>query len=596
VTPIGPDDDRIAKLLTLHGNWQIRKRIKNFKRELGHRGMLLFNLFGDFVVDSYWDPVQRSNQHEVLTADDFGCAYTHVSTMPDLSDVPWRWKLLHKSASDLRSMAEGWEDVETVLERIPPAWGSEIASILSETVDKIVGLDKTSYTRGEYVLVQYEGWLNLPGQKKDRFCRVIVDRETRTPVFMDIYERPDPYDKKRFELQSQQREQWMAQMQEYQAVLMLQEQVAQQAVEAAMMSQDQEMATQSVLQARQIAEQPPPEPPPMPEWMNEDPSAEPEPVRYTPIHMKTHFVNIEPVMGVLGFGMGRVLSDQNRIANIGLQAFIDQAFFANFPTFLAKNDVQFENGKLELQPGKINKVLGATDLRTDVVPFKFGEANPQLLELVDRFSRYGNSATNTPEVLSGEAGKSGETMGGINARLEQATKMLSVPTGKYADGLTQVLINNGILNSIFMPPEEFFFVNNHDPMIGQLGPQQFRVMRDMYDRPFDVEISADLKFISNTQRIAEADSLVQLPQAVPALAGNLAFQYATVVKALEARNRFDLIPLLGPQPPIPQMFGLPSLPQPQPMPGSGGQSPSGGQQPAQGPAGPAQRGTPQGTP
>lgn len=595
VTPIGPDDDRVAKLLALHGNWQIRKRIKNFKREIGHRGLLIYNLFGDFVVDSYWDPVRRSNQHEVLTADDFGCAYSHVSTMPDLSDVPWRWKLIHKSAADLRAMVGLWEDVDTVLDMIPPAWGSEISSILSETIDKIVGVNKTSYTKGDYVLVQYEGWLNLPGQKKDRFCRLIVDRATRTPVFLDIYERPDPYDKKRFELQNTQREQWLGQLQEYQAVLQLQDEVQQQAMGLALTSPDAgEGATQAVLMARQLGEQPTPEPPPMPEWMKGDPAREPDPVLYTPIHMKTHFVNIEPVMGFFGMGIARVQADQNRTANIGLSAFIDQAWFANFRTFLAKGDIQFENGKLDIRPGIINRVHGANDLRTDIVPLEFGEANAQLLKVVEMMREFGNSASNTPEVLSGAEGKSGETMGGISARLEQATKMLSVPTGKYADGVTQVLINNGILNAIFMPEEEFFFVNNHDPLVGQLGWQQFKVLREMYDRPFDVEISADLKFISNQQRIAEADSLVQLPNAVQALQGNLAFQYETVVKALEARNRFDLIPLLGARPPTPQMFGMPSIPAPMPpgAPSGGQQSPGGAMQKSGGPAGPAQRGTP----
>jgi hypothetical protein len=56
VTPIGPDDERTAKLLSLHGNWQIRKRIKDFKRQVGHRGLLIFDLFGDVTCHSYWDP------------------------------------------------------------------------------------------------------------------------------------------------------------------------------------------------------------------------------------------------------------------------------------------------------------------------------------------------------------------------------------------------------------------------------------------------------------------------------------------------------------------------------------------------------------
>ena len=92
------------------------------------------------------------------------------------------------------------------------------------------------------------------------------------------------------------------------------------------------------------------------------------------------------------------------------------------------------------------------------------------------------------------------------------------------------------------------------------------VGREMYDRPYDVEISADLKFTSTSQRISEADALVQLPQAVPELAGNFAFKHAVISKAFEARNRFDLIGLMGQPPPPPEMFGLPTSP-PAPPPG-----------------------------
>src|ERR1041384_2291421 len=121
--------------------------------------------------------------------------------------------------------------------------------------------------------------------------------------------------------------------------------------------------------------------------------------------------------------------------------------------------------------------------------------------------------------------------------------MLSVPTGKYADFLSQVLENNAALNAIFLDDAELFSVNKHDPMLGPMGQQVFSVGREMYDRPYDVEISADLKFTSTSQRISEADALVQMPNAVPELAGNFAFKHAVISKSLEARNRFDLINL-----------------------------------------------------
>jgi len=146
-----------------------------------------------------------------------------------------------------------------------------------------------------------------------------------------------------------------------------------------------------------------------------------------------------------------------------------------------------------------------------------------------------------------------------------------------------VLENNAALNAIFLDDAEFFSVNNHDPALGPMGQQTFSVGREMYDRPYDCEISADLKFTSTQQRISEADALVQMPQAVPELGGNFAFKHAVISKSFEARNRYDLVALLGAPPQAPQQFGVPTSP-PMPPPGMA---------PPPGPGGPPPGGPPQ---
>lgn len=577
VTPLGPDDERTARLLSLHGNWQIRKRIKDFKRQVGHRGLLIFDLFGDVTCHSYWDAQRKSNRHEILTANEFVCANAHVSVMPDYSDVPWVAKILRLDAHELRSMDKAWEEVATTLKGLPPQWAeTEIGSELRDVVDKSIGIDSSAYKAGSYEIIQYEGWLNLPGQDRDRYCQVILDKATQTVLKLGIHERVDPYDKRRFEFEMQELERYQqAQMERQQYMQELE------ATKLSALSMGHEMgpdqASQAILMARALEEAPLPPEPPMPAWMNGDPMAQPLPPEYVPIRMFAHGVNIEPLQGTIGLGTGSIHAAQNKAANIALSMFIDQGTLGNFKNFLAKGDVRFPD-KLRIEPGKVHKVEGAVDLSKDVIPLDFGEANPQLIQLVEMLVRFGNTVSNTPEVLSGESGKSGETAQGISARIEQATKMLSVPTGKYADFVTVILQNNAALNAIFMPDVEWFSVLNHDPTVGEIGQQQFQVGREMYDRPYDVEISADLKFTSTAQRISEADALVQLPNAVPELQGNFAFRHAVISKSLEARNRFDLISLLGAAPQPPQMFGMPTSP---PAPPPGMAPPPGG--PPQGP-------------
>jgi len=594
VTPLGPDDEHTAKLLTLHGNWQIRKRIKDFKRQVGHRGLLIFDLFGDVTCHSYWDPQHRSNRHEILTANEFVCANAHVSTMPDYSDVSWVAKIRYMDGHELRKMDGAWEDVGATLQNLPPDWDDPtITQELREAVDKTTGVDSTAYQKGQYRIIQYEGWLNLPGQDRDRYCAALIDYTTNNVLKLNIHERTDPYDRRRFEFQQKQLQQYQAAQQEIAAFEQEREATEMAALDLAhSVDPNSDGPAQGIAMANAIAEMPPPQGLPMPDWMRGDPEAQPEPPLSVPIRLFAHGVNIEPIHGILGLGVGSILAPHNRAANIALSMFIDQGTLGNFKNFLAKGDLRLP-ATFSIEPGKIHKVEGATDLGKDIIPLDFGQANPQLLTLIELLSKLGNTVSNTPEVLAGEAGKSGETAQGLGARIEQATKMLSVPTGKYADFLSQVLENNAALNAIFLEDSEFFSVNNHDPALGPMGQQSFQVGRDMYDRPYDVEITADLKFTSTGQRISEADALVQMPNAVPAMAGNFAFVYETVKKSLEARNRYDLVATLGGPPPPPQLFGAPTSP-PAPPPGMapppgsppapGGPPPGGGQpnQPPQG--------------
>ncbi|HEY3497144.1 MAG TPA: hypothetical protein VGK73_20740, partial [Polyangiaceae bacterium] len=279
VTPIGPDDERTAKLLSLHGNWQIRKRIKDFKRQVGHRGLLIFDLFGDVTCHSYWDPQRRSNRHEILTANEFVCANTHVSTMPDYSDTSWVAKVLYMDGHELRKMEGTWEDLDTTLKQLPPAWDEgTISHELRDMVDKSLGVDSTAYQKGQYRLIQYEGWLNLPGQERDRYCKLVIDLQTSTVLSLAIHERVDPYEKRRYEFQMKELERYRAGQQE---VAAFQQEL--QAAQASAVALSQPLAgqgdapTQAILAARQLAEMPPPPEPVMPDWMMGNPQAEPEP-------------------------------------------------------------------------------------------------------------------------------------------------------------------------------------------------------------------------------------------------------------------------------------------------------------------------------
>jgi len=129
------------------------------------------------------------------------------------------------------------------------------------------------------------------------------------------------------------------------------------------------------------------------------------------------------------------------------------------------------------------------------------------------------------------------------------------------------------------------------------------VGKALYQRDYRVELRADLRFTSDAQRVQEADEALSLAVTVPALANNLSFWWQACKNCLEARNQWELLQRLGPEPPAPVFFGGPT-----PMPGMGvipgapmgqqapqpGQAGQAGQAGSQGPQGTEARPPPQG--
>lgn len=564
VAPLGPDDEEIAKLLTLHGNWQIRNQIPDFRRQM-MRGMLAYFVTGDTVFYSWWDELREQNRHELVTVDEFVVPYV-TSTMPDFSDVPFRVRILNKYKADL-IRTEGWIDVDKVLE-MEPSQDDEPEKTLKRATKEVFDVEETEKA-APYRFLQYEGWFELnpdspaAAKKGDlHFYRVIVDLRTRRVMEITLLEEPDWQDKLRYQSQMEERQSYLSQVDAFNQTLATQQQMMSQVQETAdqmqmHMAPEQTQNIQDNLdQAAQIHAQA--QPPVRPSWMMTD-DALPKPLKMVPVHMFTHMVNIEPPDGSLGLGQGRILADFNRAANTAASQFTDAATLANCWSVILADGVQFDK-PFEISPGGVNKATGATgqNIRESIIELKPGPANPQLMELVQLMDTKGQAAMQAPSVLSGEAGKSGEPYRGLLARIEQATKQLSVPTRRFADGLEQILKNNAKLNAQFLKDEEIFHVAEGRGLI----PQQLKVGRAMYERNYHVEIRADLRFTAQTQKTQEADELLALYRSVPQLENNFCLLYHILKMCLQSRDQDALVQCLGPQPPYPPtLAGFPPPPQ-----------------------------------
>ena len=610
VLPVGPDDEEDARQQSKHLNWQLREQCLDFKRQM-QRALLMFYLDGDVVCHSSRDTFRGFNRHETLTCDEFVVPYNYVSTMPDYSDCPHYTRVRMMRAYELETM-EGWVGVEEVLEG-KPSWDDDPVGDLGPRIAKAQGVESPD-EEGDapYKILQWEGWWKLPLQKKHRWIQAFVDAKTGNILQLAIHEEADWQEQEQYDARIAERDRYLTDVDGYNAA---QQQFDMQAMMGPPpglplgpmsgmpveppMPQDMPMMGappgmppgppgMPPMGMPPMAPPQPPVAPSMPMWMDGmDPMAEPPPPKMSPIYMFSHGVCIEPILGNLGLGMGGMQADINKAANVALSQFTDAATQNNARGIITSSIIKFKNGYTR-RPGSVNVAEGATgaELRNNIIPDEIGPASPQLMELVANCVQWGEDAAAAPDVLAGDAGKSGETFRGISTRLEQAGKQLSVSAGNFTfPFLTQILRNQCRLNAIFMNEEEFVRIN--DDRMGLSVP--VTVGRQMYRRNYRVQIAADLKFTSQATRVADADQLVQMVMKTqPQNIGML--QYA-LKRSLEARELWDAVAHLGPLLPPPP-FPL-ALRAPPPQPGQpGGETP--GQKPPQanGPGGPAPEGPP----
>lgn len=557
--PTNPQAELIAPIVSEHSNWQLRNRIVGFKRQQ-HRGLLIFAVAGDVVCHSYYDPVTRRNCHEILTCDDFVTPYTHVSVSPDFSDVPWVARRIPFFKTKLKAMSSQWSNVEEVLKHSAPEYGDTgVETELRQAIAEHLGEEPFGQIRGEYEIIHYEGWLKLLGQDKERYCQLIFDLTTKTPLKLSIHETADYAERYRYDYQMKEFTEYGQQIQQLQ---MLQQQQQMQTEQAFQMAAAEPIGSPNAPmmadQGRQMMQQPLPEPPPPPSWMKDN--EPPEPPRKEPIYMFSHGVCLEPMLGNLGIGIGRIDAQLNLATNTVWSQFLDAATLGNGKTFITASNVDFRS-PFKIGPGVFNKAKNVmpSDLQNAFYELDFGQANPQLIQAADKLMQFGEQASSTPDIMSGAAGKSGETARGIQERIGQMNAMFGVPTMKYADFVIQIMRNNCKLNRVYMDDSEIFYVNRFNESLEMQGSEMIKAAREMYDNEYDIELVGDLQFKSRAQKVSEADEITQMVNAIPQLQGNMALLYKSISESLKARGMHRMAKeLLGPPPPLPQnTFGLP---------------------------------------
>lgn len=605
VKPTGPDDYEQAELLTLHGNWQLKNELTDFMRQM-ERAIQEFFVAGSVFCHSYYDPVKKRNRHDILNCEEFVIPYVWKTDQIDLSDVPWKVRIVRKYRNELEEMADqgdgtGWFQIDDVLAKAPPAWDMlEVKNRDQAALQEGITAPETDPT-APYVFLEYHGWLRMPGETRSRPICAVVDHNTRVVTKLYIREEEDWRDRMRFDAQAGELQRFQEDMQQHEAMqaqeMQLAATLAQPGIDPDEASIMGEGLTGGTIQ-----------PPTPPSWLGEavpgpDGSPQPRPVRKVPIEMFSHGVCIDNPEGILGLSVGGMLADINRLVDEALNRYYDSATLANVWSIIVPHGLQLGSNTIAVQPGKVFEAKGVVGekLKEQIVELRASQANPQLFDFVRFFHDIADSSAAAPGVLSGEPGKSGETFRGLATRREQATKQLSSAGIRIIGFVDNIVKNNARLNAVFMDDDEIIQVGDHFSDVRKLttGPdgepqREIHVGRDLYRRNYSVTFTADVRFASNAQRIAEADEVLAMAAQMPPLQQNPAFLYAAIAEALRARGKQNLIPMLGPPPPPPE-FPLGMAPPPMMGPPGMPGAPPGPMPPGM-PPGPPPNGAPAGVP
>ena len=226
-----------------------------------------------------------------------------------------------------------------------------------------------------------------------------------------------------------------------------------------------------------------------------------------------------PGTGFYGFGLYHMIGGLGKAATGSLRALLDSAAFANMQGgFKLKGRVT--GGELQVNPGEFAD-LDATvdDVNKAIMPLPFKEPSGTLFQLMNAIVQAGQRFASTADLNVGDVNPNAP-VGSTVALIEQGSKSFSAIHKRlhFSQGQEFKLIAKN--NAKFLP-EQFEF--------SLAGVTQFVNSTD-FDAKIDIIPVSDPNVFSTAQRIAQAQSVLQLSQAQP----NLYDQYEAHKRMLEA--------------------------------------------------------------
>ena len=260
----------------------------------------------------------------------------------------------------------------------------------------------------------------------------------------------------------------------------------------------------------------------------------------TMMKRKDYFVHYKflPGLGFYGLGLTHMIGGLAQASTSILRQLIDAGTLSNLPAGFKARGARIREEDNPLQPGEFRDIdVAGTDIRSSLMPLPFKEPSGTLYNLLGTLVDAGRRFAAMADMKIAEMG--GETpVGTTMAIMERGTKVMSAIHKRmhYSQKIEFKLLSKVFSETIqmypYMPSTEF-------------GPEIFA---QDFDARVDVLPVSDPNIFSMAQRIALAQTQLQLVQSNPQIHGGPQGLYQAYRKMYEALGVNNIDSILPPPP------------------------------------------------
>ena len=254
-----------------------------------------------------------------------------------------------------------------------------------------------------------------------------------------------------------------------------------------------------------------------------------------------YFVHFKflPGLGFYGFGLIHMIGGLTRAATSALRQLIDAGTLSNLPSGFKQRGIRVRDDAQSLQPGEWRDVdAPGGNLRDAFMNLPYKEPSQTLLQLMGICVDAGQRFASIADMQVGD-GNQQAAVGTTVALLERGSRVMSaIHKRLYASMKTEFTLLSNVF-STYLPP-----VYPYDVVGGER-----EIKQTDFDDKIDILPVADPNIFSMTQRIATAQTELQLAQSNPQM-HNMYEAYRDMYEAMGVKNIDQVLP--PPPPPQPK--------------------------------------------